>query len=346
MKTLAAILVECKKPLVLEEIEIPSLKAGQVLIEMLYSSVCHTQILECNGSRGVDKFLPHCLGHEGSGIVREIGAGVKKVKIGNPVILSWIKGSGQDVPNTQYQWDSHTVNAGAITTFSRYSVISENRLTVLPENFSMKEASILGCAIPTGFGTIFNTARPRVGDSIAIFGMGGIGLNLLQAAKLSNCDPIIAVDINLGKLELAKSYGATHRIHAQSNDPVVEIHKICTGGVDFAIDASGYPGAMIQLLHSVRNQGGTAIVVGNAPYGEKIQVDPGQLNQGKKLLGTWGGDNVPDRDFPRYCKLVQSGKLKLDIFLSKTYRLVEINKAIEDLSNGNVVRPLIDIQTA
>ena len=169
MKTEAAVLVELGQPLVLAELVIPPLKPGQVLVEVVFSGICHTQLLEIRGYRGQDRYLPHCLGHEGSGIVRQTGPSVTKVKSGDRVILSWIKGSGADVPGTTYRWEDRTVNAGAITTFSRYSVISENRLTLLPDGIEMREAAALGCAVPTGMGAIFNTARPRPGQSIAIF---------------------------------------------------------------------------------------------------------------------------------------------------------------------------------
>lgn len=343
MKTTAAILVETGKPLVLGELEIPILKPGQVLVEIAYSGVCHTQVLECRGYRGEDRFLPHCLGHEGSGTVLDVGPGVVKVKPGDKTILSWIKGSGGDVPGTIYQWEGRNVNSGAITTFGYQAVISENRLTVIPEHFPMKEAALLGCAVPTGVGSVFNTAQPRPGQSIAIFGTGGVGLCAMMAGVISGCTPIIAVDINPDKLKLAQQIGATHCINPLEVDAVAEISRICPGGVDFAIEASGRPSVMLQALAGVRQQGGVAVVVGNARHGEKIELDPKQLNLGKKLLGTWGGDNWPDRDYPRYCKLLTSGKLNLDPMLSKVYRLSDINQAIDDLEAGKVARPLIDM---
>ena len=156
MKTIAAVLVETGEPLVLAEQEIPALKAGQALVEIQYSGVCHTQVLECRGYRGDDKFLPHCLGHEAGGIVREIGKGVTKIKPNDRVILSWIKGVGTDVKQAIYRWSGRNVNSGAIATFNQYSVISENRLTLMPNNISPLEAVFFGCAIPTGIGAVFN----------------------------------------------------------------------------------------------------------------------------------------------------------------------------------------------
>lgn len=343
MKTLAAVLVELGQPLELAELDLPPLKPGQVLVEIVFSGICHTQVLEVRGYRGDDRYLPHCLGHEGSGVVREAGSSVTKVKPADCVILSWIKGSGADIPGTTYRWRDRTVNAGAITTFSRYSVISENRLTVLPEGIAMREAAALGCAVPTGLGAIFNTAQPRPGQSIAIFGVGGIGLCAVAAAAISGCVPIIAVDILQEKLALAQRLGATHAINGDSDNVVEAIMRLCPGGVDFAIEASGRPEVMVQALGSVCNQGGTAVVIGNARQGEYMQLDPKQLNLGKRLLGTWGGDNWPDRDYPRYCKLLSSGKLNLEPLLSKAYALREINNAIDDLEAGRVVRPLLDL---
>lgn len=341
MKTPAAILVETGKPLVLDDIEIPKLQPGQVLVEIQYSGVCHTQVLECRGHRGEDKFLPHCLGHEGSGIVREIGAGVTKVKPDDQAILSWIKGSGANVMGTQYSWAGRKVNSGAITTFSRYSVISENRLTPLPNRIDMKEAALLGCAVPTGVGSVWNTAEARPGQSIVIFGTGGVGLSAIAGMVIAGCAPILAVDLNPNRLELAKKVGATHLINPAQGDVVQQIMKVCPGGVDIAIEATGRPAVMQQALACVRSQGGVAVVIGNAREGETLTIDPKQLNQGKQLRGTWGGDNVPDRDYPRYCKLIEAGRLDLRAILSEPYPLERINEALDALEQGMVGRPLI-----
>src|SRR5262245_19907150 len=255
MKTIAAVLVEPAKPLVLADLDIPALKPGQVLVEVAFSGVCHTQILEARGHRGEDRFLPHCLGHEGSGVVREIGAGVAKVKPGDRVILSWIKGSGADVPGTEYGWNGRSVNAGAITTFATHSVISENRLTAMPEGLSMRLAALVGCAVPTGAGLVFNTARPQPGQSVAVFGVGGIGSCAVAAAALCGCHPVIAVDVNADKLALAHKLGATHCINPKRGDAVPEILALCRGGTDFAIEATGNPAVMRQSLACVRPQG-------------------------------------------------------------------------------------------
>lgn len=346
MLTQAAILVNPGQPLVVDDVEVPALKPGQALVEIHYSGVCHTQLLECQGARGHDPYLPHCLGHEGSGIVCDVGPGTTKVKPGDRVILSWIKGSGQDVPGTTYSWTDRTVNAGAITTFNRHAVISENRLTRIPDEIPLDEAALFGCALPTGMGSVLNTASARAGNSLVVFGTGGVGLAAVAGAKLSGCAPIIAVDPIAERRELACAMGATHAFDPMANDVLQSIRDLCRDGVDIAVEATGKPAVMQQALSIVRPRGGVAVVVGNARHGETVTVDPRQLNQGKQLRGTWGGDCVPDRDFPRYCQWLVAGRLSLKPLLSRPFALEEINDALHTLEKGTIGRPLVAMRTA
>jgi S-(hydroxymethyl)glutathione dehydrogenase/alcohol dehydrogenase len=343
MKTPAAILVETGRPLVVDDIEVPPLEAGQALVEIQYSGVCHTQLLEAKGHRGHDPFLPHCLGHEGSGIVREIGAGVTKVRQGDSVILSWIKGSGANIAGSRYRWHGRQVNSGAITTFSRFSVISENRLTPMPGSLAPIDAALLGCAVATGMGAVVNTAAARPGQSVAVFGTGGVGLSAVAAPAIVGCAPIIAVDPVPQRRELARRMGATHLVDPLAGDPVEQIRKICPGGVDIAVEASGRPAVMRQAIDCVRNQGGIAVIIGNARDGEELTIDPKQLNLGKQLRGTWGGDTLPDRDFPEFCRHVEAGRLDLKPLIADTFPLERINDALEALERSVVGRPIIDL---
>ena len=340
MHTIAAILVEPNQ-LVIDELEIPPLKPGQALVEIDYSGICHTQLLEVRGYRGKDLFLPHCLGHEGSGRVIEIASNVEKVKPGDHVILSWMKGSGANVSGTVYDWNERKVNAGAITTFSRLAVISENRLTPISKDFPLMEAALIGCALPTGLGVIFNTAQPKAGQSLAVFGCGGIGLCAIQGAAILKCSPLIAIDIIASKLILARQLGATHCIDASKSDPLHELTKL--GPLDFAIEATGNPIVMQQAMTAVHPQGGTAVIVGNARFGSQMSIDPQLFNQGKRLLGTWGGDNQPDLHFSKYCHLIQNGHLNLEPFLKQSYPLQELNRALSDLEKGDALRPILDL---
>lgn len=341
MKTTAAILVETGKPLVIDEIEIPSLKSGQVLVEVKMSGVCHTQLSETRGYRGVDRFLPHCLGHEASGVVLEISPGVTKVMPGDRVVLSWIKGEGADVSGTSYRWGDKIVNAGGITTFSRMTVVSENRISKLDDRLSFSQGALLGCAIPTGFGAVFNSASARPGQSLMVCGCGGIGLCVIAAARLAGCSPIIGVDQNPMKLLSAKEYGADLVINSVNEDIESTLRKVVKNGVDIAVDATGSTHVMSSLLSFVSPQGGIGVVIGNAKSGAKIELDPVQLNMGKQLRGTWGGDNTVRTDFPRYQALLLGDRVSLAPMLKSTYQLEDINEAINDLEQGKVLRPLI-----
>ena len=342
MKTEAALLVQTGKPLVLAEIEIPALKPGQVLVEIAYSGACGTQVMEWRGDKGEDKWVPHCLGHEGTGTVLETGSAVTKVKAGDKVVLSWIKGNGIEAGGAVYAWGDKKVNAGGVTTFQRHAVVSENRLTLLPPGLPMDVAVLLGCAAPTGMGAVYNVLKVQPGDAVAVFGTGGIGLNALMAANLAGAMPVIGVDPNPTRRALAKLYGATHVLDA-ADDVIAEIKKIVPQGVDLAVESSGIPVVMEQAINATRQQGGRAVVIGNAKHGVTLSLNPGVFNQGKSLLGTWGGDSVPDRDFARYGRLLSSGRFPVRDLLSKPYTLAQADQALADLAAGKVGRPLIDM---
>ena len=343
-QTEAAVLFELAQPLRLINLSIPDLKPGQVLVDIAYSGVCRSQLLEVRGKRGEDRFLPHTLGHEGSGTVLEVGAGVNKVKQGDRVVLSWIKGSGADVPSTVYQSSEGQINSGAISTFMRQTVTCENRVTPIPDAMPLREAALLGCAIPTGAGIILNTARVRPGSSVAVFGVGGIGLSAVLAADLMNATTIIAVDVFEHKLEQARQIGATHLINARQRDPLATILEITGGrGVDYAIEAAGHRETMETAFQSVRDNGGLCVLAGNLQHGERISLDPFDLIKGKRIIGTWGGETQPDRDIPLYVNLYLSGRLKLDGLITHIYSLENINQALDDLEEGKVGRALIEM---
>jgi len=346
MKTVAAILRELNKPLVLGEIEIPDLKPGQLLVDVAYSGVCHTQLMEARGKKGPDRFLPHTMGHEGSGIVREVGPQTNKVKPGDRVVLSWMKGHGCDVPSTHYSDAGGIVNSGAVGTFLQTAVVSENRVVKSPDAMPMREAALLGCAIPTGAGIVINTLRVRPGESVVIFGVGGIGLSALLAAALVYAHPIVAVDVRDHKLDLARSLGATHTVNASDASALTQLLELSGGGFDYAIEAAGRPEAMESAIASVRAPGGTAVLAGNLPAGARISLDPFDLIRGKRVIGTWGGETQIDRDIPNYARLSAAGVLPLEKLISGTYSLAQINEALDDLEAGKIARALVAVQPA
>jgi len=342
--TLAAVLVKTGAPLQLMELVIPEIGKGQTLVELHFSGVCFTQVSECRGHKGEDKFLPHCLGHEGSGVVLDVGEGVNKVKPGDRVVISWIKGSGADVPSARYQQNGKVINCGALATFNKHAVVSENRLTVVPEGVSMRDAAFVGCALPTGIGSVRNTLGAKKGQSIVIFGVGGVGLSSVMGAALVGCSPIIAVDIIEEKLAEAKRLGATHILNASRCDVVAEIKKICPQGSDLAVEATGNPKVILDSLEVLKNQGGKTVVVGNPKATDQLTLSPKVFNAGKSILGTWGGDTKPDVDFPYYFDLLSQKKIELSRIFSKTYSLNEINQAVDDLEQGKCIRPLIALK--
>lgn len=341
-ETQSAVLFEPKRPLRLVSLSIPELRPGQVLVDMAYSGICQSQFLEVEGLRGPDRFLPHTLGHEGSGTVVRVGEGVRKVKAGDRVVLSWIKGEGAEVPSTVYASSEGRVNAGAITTFMRRTVTCENRVTPVLPTMPLREAALLGCAVPTGVGIIKNTARVERGSSVAVFGMGGIGLSVILGARLAEAKVIIAIDLFDAKLERAKQLGATHGINARRENSLEEIRKLTEGrGVDYAIEAAGKRETMETAFRSVREKGGLCILAGNLPHGEEISIDPFNLIKGRQIRGTWGGETQPDRDIPEYVSLYFAGKLKLERLVTREYPLEEINEAFRDLRKGEVGRALL-----
>ncbi|MCX5712624.1 MAG: zinc-binding dehydrogenase [Candidatus Omnitrophica bacterium] len=345
MKTLAAVLSEINKPLKIEELSIPQPRDGQALVKIAYSGICHSQLNEIRGLRGEDKFLPHTLGHEGSGIVEAAGAGVKKVKAGDRVVLTWIKGIGADIPSSSYKnKDGLTVNSGAISTFMTRTIISENRLVKIPDEMPLREAALLGCAIPTGAGIVINMMDISRRNSIAIFGMGGIGLSALLAAKIKGASVIIAIDVSEDRLKQASLFGATHTLNAANENVIERIMKITDKkGVDYSIESAGRKEVMETAFKSVHNGGGLCIIAGNLAHGQTIQMDPFDLIRGKRIIGTWGGQTQPDRDIPVYTGWALSGKLDLKRLICRTYALKEINGAIDYAEQHAVGRVLIDM---
>ncbi len=346
MKTPAAVLVEHNRPLEICDLEIPPLRPGQVLVEIAYSGVCRTQLGECRGWRGPDKYLPHCLGHEASGWIRDVKQSSWKNGLlcgGSPVILSWLCGSGATVPGTAYhtsQPGRHPlgVNAGPVTTFQKFAVVSESRVTPLLEGIDMKHAALLGCPIPTGIGAVWNTAGARPGQSVAVFGCGGVGLSAILGAKLAGCEPVIGLDNNPDAFKRLEGLGvlAGTPFARQGNDDSRPL-------VDIAIEASGNPHAMREAIQWVKPRGGICVVLGNAKHGETLTIDPRWLNDGKQLRGSWGGDTDVGRDLPRYMRLMASGRLDVSPLVGETFPLSRVNEALAALESGGCGRPILDM---
>ena len=343
MKIKAAILVENNKPLIVEEIDFRGkLTFGQVLVKINVSGICGSQIGEIRGVKGEDKYLPHLLGHEGCGRIVDIGPGVKTLKIDDKVVLHWKKGSGINADSPIYHWEGKKINAGYVTTFNDYAVVSENRCTPISEKISDFNASLFGCAITTGFGVIENKAQLKIGESIAILGAGGIGLNIIQAARMVSAYPIIAVDLYDNRLKLAKKLGATHIINSSKNEFSTMIKDISGNDLDVFVDNTGNT-KIIEKGYELINERGRLVLVGVPRIGDNINIFSLPLHFGKKITGTFGGDGNPDIDIPRYSNLILKGIFNLEGIVTEKYGLDDINIAISRVSNGLAAgRVLID----
>lgn len=313
---------------------------------MAFSGVCGTQLHEARGHRGPDAYLPHTLGHEGSGTVVEVGPDVAKVRPGDQVILTWIKGTGSDAPSATYDSASGRINSGAISTFLKHAVIAENRLVKLPDGVPLREAALLGCAVPTGAGMVME-GGVGPGKRVAVFGCGGVGLCAVMMARALEASVVIAVDVRSEKLELARSFGATDTVNASECDPVETIRKLTGGaGVDCAVEAAGTSQTGEAAFASVRAGGGVAVIGGNPKHGERISLNPMDLIRGKRIVGSWGGGSVPERDAARFAQLYKTGALPLGKLVTHTYKLEEVNLALDDLEAGKIGRGLVDMGAA
>jgi S-(hydroxymethyl)glutathione dehydrogenase/alcohol dehydrogenase len=334
----AAILVEQRKPLVIDEIELPqAIEVGQVLVKIHFSGVCGSQLGEIDGAKGEDRFLPHLLGHEASGTVMETGPGVKHVKQGDVVVLHWRKGLGIEGDPPCYRWRGNKLNAGWIATFNEYAIVSENRVTAIPVDSDLEVAALFGCAVTTGFGVIENNARVRIGESVVVFGAGGVGLNIVQASILVGAYPVVAVDLFDSRLDLAKQMGATHVINSSGGADVRQtiLDIVGAGGADVFVDNTGQP-TIIEMAYQITKPQGRVTLVGVPRKNNNVTLYSLPLHFGKSISGSHGGEAVPQADIPRYQNLYRNGRIKLRELITNHYGLDDINQAIADMRSGAV----------
>ena len=340
----AAILVEQNHPLIIDKVQCPSkLGFGQVLVQVKYSGICGSQLGEIEGVKGPDPHLPHLLGHEGSGIVVDIGPNVSRFQEGDYVVLHWRPSKGIEAKPPVYKWKGKTLNAGLVTTFNQYAIVSENRLTIIPDNFDMKSATLFGCAVTTAFGVVNNDAKIKVGQSIVILGVGGLGLNIAQAASMVSANPIVGVDLHEQKLEIGKNFGLTHTFVGAKenvNDAIRDI--VGPNGADAVIDTTGNP-RIIEQAYELTQPNGTTIMVGVPKKGDNISIYSLPLHFSKILTGSHGGDALPDLEIPRYIGLIEAGKMTFDGIFSHEFSLDDINEALNLFRIGEPGRIIIEM---
>lgn len=365
MKAKAAILFEVGQRLDIREVEVEAPRSGEVLIKMAVGGVCHSDLHAMTGHLVAS--LPAILGHEGAGVVAQVGPGVTSLKPGDHVIPIWrlscgtceycsgarpalcpagtqIRMTGRLLDGTtRFKLDGKEIKHFAgVSSFSEYSVIPAGAVLKIPDDFPLDKAALLGCAVITGVGAVFNAARVSPGSSVAVFGSGGVGINVIQGAAIAGAEKIIAVDLLSNKLEFAKRFGATHTINAKETKPVEAIRALTGGrGVDFSFEVIGLPETIRQAYDSLSKRG-MAVVVGVAPMTTEVSVPIMTLVYEERILtGSIYGSSRPWIDIPMLINLYRAGKLKLDELLTRRYPFAQINEAYAALERGEVLRSIV-----
>ena len=360
MRTVRAAVVNAVRDAVrVEPLSLRAPRADEVLVRLGASGVCHSDLHVITGDLPMP--LPAVLGHEGAGVVEEVGAAVRRVKVGDHVVLSWVPYCG----SCWYCESGHThlcetgyVKSLAAEVFTRdggavgqlagvgsmaeFTVVPESGCIPIDADIPLDSACLVGCGVMTGVGAVINTARVEPGQSVAVFGAGGVGLNVVQGAALAGAHPIIAVDLNERKLGLARAFGATHVVNGGARDAVAALQELTGGrGVDVSFEVIGSPDVILQAFLGTR-RGGKTVVVGVAPATAMVSL-PGFLLPlaEKSLVGSLYGSADMARDVPRLIALYRAGKLKLDELVTRRFALSEVGEAFAALQAGDVARGVI-----
>ena len=332
----AAVLEKLNYPLAIREIFPTQLLPGQVYVKVLASGLCGAQLHEIRGHKGNGKFLPHLMGHEGCGIVKEVGPGVTTVQEGDKVVMHWRPGSGIESEFPKYHLGEKIISSGKCTTLSEYSIVSENRLTKVPHDTPTVLAAMLGCSLTSALGIIDNECNLKFGESVAVIGCGGVGLNLIQAAKMKNAYPVYGVDIN------DKMFDLTHQIGVDIFTCDLEF---IPEKVDVILDTTGVPEVISKAFDKLAPSG-RLIMVGQPAPGTDLNIfNPLSMfdGQGKSIRASQGGGTKPDEDIPRYIKLANREMLDFNTLHTDTFALDNINDAFDLLKTGNAGRIIIKI---
>jgi S-(hydroxymethyl)glutathione dehydrogenase / alcohol dehydrogenase len=357
----AAVLYEPNTPLRIEEFELPELGPQHVRVKVVASGVCHSDWHVVKGE-WPHVALPAILGHEGAGVVEAVGSAVSGIAVGDHVVLSWKRNCGlcemcqkgfpnlcDEMPDAatlpRLAGDGRAINKLAgLGTFATATVVTQDVVIPIDKSVPLAQAALIGCGVLTGVGAVINTAQVEPGASVAIFGCGGVGLNCIQGAVLAGALPIIAVDLRANKLEMATAFGATHTVNAAEEDPIARIQAITGGpGAHYAFEAIGLTGEPFRQAIECTRKRGVTVFVGHAPQGTAVDFDARMLMFEKTVIGSMYGTARPHVDIPRLIALYQSGRLKLDELVTRTYPLAGINEAFEALGAGQVARSVLTI---
>jgi alcohol dehydrogenase len=375
MRTTAAILYEMEKPLPyasslplqLEEVELEGPGPGEALIEVAAAGLCHSDLSTIDGSR--PRPMPMILGHEASGIVREIGPGVREFQPDDHVVFSYVPMCGRCLPcatgrpalceNGTRANMAGTLLSGArrfknalgaplhhhlgVSAFSQFTVVAQESLVKIDSSFPLEKAALFGCAILTGVGAVVNTAKVEPGQSVAVFGLGGVGLSVIMGARVAGAYPIIAVDVLEDKLALAKQIGASHTVNARIEEPVQTLKELSGGGTEYVFEATGIDRVFAQAYESTR-RGGMTIFIG-LPHPQKQFSAPAVtiVSEERTIKGSFMGSAIPRRDVPKFMKMYCAGLLPIDRLITRMITLSEINAGFDALARGEAVRQVVSL---
>lgn len=357
------------RPLKIEELELTGPGPGEVLVELAAAGLCHSDLSVINGDR--PRIMPMVLGHEASGIVREVGAGSSELRPGDHVVFAFVpacrhclpcstgraalceNGAKANVAGTLLSGARHfRGHAGSlnhhlgVSAFSQYTVAAQESLVKIDPQLSLTAAALFGCAVMTGVGAVMNTAQVEAGASVAVFGVGGVGMSVIMGARAAGAHPIIAVATQEHKLALARRAGATHTVRIADNDPVAAIRDLTSGGAQYVFESVGDEAVLGQAYAATR-RGGTTVTLGLPNPSRQLSISAVSLvAEERTLKGSYMGSCVPRRDIPRFVAMYQAGILPVDILYTRSIALDDVNHAFDALARGEAVRQLISFPAA
>ena len=352
------------KPLAIEELELAAPGPGEVLVRIGAAGLCHSDLSVINGDR--PRPMPMALGHEAAGVVEQLGDGVTDLKRGDHVVLVFVPSCGHCGPcaegrpalcepgaaangagtllsgGRRLTRNGQTINHHlGCSVFAEYATVSRRSVVKIDPELPLDEAALFGCAVLTGVGAVVNTAQVRAGASVAVIGLGGVGLASLLGARAAGARHIVAVDLSDAKLDLAKSLGATHTFNAGNADTQEQIRELTSGGVEYAFELAGSVRAL-ELAYKITRRGGTTVTAGLPPPTATFALPAVNLvAEERTLKGSYIGTCVPSRDIPRYIELYRQGRLPVDRLMSGKLKLEDINLGFDLLHEGKAVRQVV-----
>jgi Zn-dependent alcohol dehydrogenase len=361
MRTTSAVFYAAKQPIRVEEVELQAPQAREVLVRVAATGACHSDYHAVDGHTTAST-VPMVMGHEASGIVEDVGPGVTGFRPGDHVVFAIrtmcgackycstgrpnlcngiVNKPGHMVDGTTRfkKLDGSPLNHG-LATFSKYTVVPEWSLVKVRDDVPIERLASIGCAVVTGVGAVVNTAQVPAGATVAVWGCGGVGLNVIQGAVIAGASQIIAIDVAASKFAFAMQFGATHTVDASKTNPVEAVMDLTGGGADFTFEVIGRPDTLRQAFEATC-PGGTACMVGVPPSGGEVSVPMRPLFLDRRLIGSSAGTGRPRVDFPWFIELYRQGRLKLDELQSRFRPLEEINEAFQDMLSGEVARTII-----